>query len=68
MKWVASIVLVLGLGLNGLNIYPFGHLIILFGSLLMAYGTYVLRDWALVFLNTMCVVIGLATLGYGLIY
>jgi hypothetical protein len=63
-KWVATVILVMGSVMNGMNLYPWAQITLMIGGVCWFIVAYMWRDYALMATNG---IMNLAVLG-GLLY
>jgi hypothetical protein len=68
LKWLGTIVLIIGTAVNGLNFYPLGVLILATGGLLWLTAAVLLKDRPLIVTNLVMSLTGLAGVVYNLFY
>jgi hypothetical protein len=66
LKWLGTIVLIIGTAVNGLNFYPLGVLILATGGLLWLTAAVLLKDRPLIVTNLVMSLTGLAGVVYNL--
>ena len=64
LKWSATVVLVAGTFLNGLNIFPLGVILMLLGSILWTVVAWKWKETALIVNNAILIVAGIIGLTY----
>jgi hypothetical protein len=64
IKWLGTTILIIGTGVNGLNIYPAGALILTLGGWVWLTAAIRARDWPLIVTNSIMSMTGMA----GIIY
>jgi hypothetical protein len=60
VKWLATIILILGTAVNGLGYYPEGPLILVLGGVIWLAVAVRVRDWPLIITNLVMSAVGLA--------
>jgi hypothetical protein len=68
LKWLATAILIVGSGVNGLGYYPLGPLMLVAGGVIWMTVALQLRDWALVTTNAVMGLVGVITVVYTLFY
>ena len=68
LKWLATAILIVGSGVNGLGYYPLGPLMLVAGGVIWMIVALQLRDWALVTTNAVMGLVGVITVVYTLFY
>jgi hypothetical protein len=66
LSWTATIVLIIGSGVNGLGYYPGGPLLLAAGGVLWTVVAILTRNWPLIATNVVMSTVGIATLTYTL--
>ena len=66
LSWAATVVLILGSGVNGIGYYPQGPLILSLGGIMWLIVAIMRRDWPLMIVNITMSFVGLATVIYNL--
>lgn len=67
LGWVATTVLIIASGVNGLGYYPTGPLMLAFGGLLWLAVAVMRKDWPLIITNAVMSVVGIGTIIYSLL-
>jgi len=62
LKWVATVVLVIGAGVNGLGFRPEGPIILALGGYIWLVVAIMWREWSLVATNFVMSTVGIVTL------
>ena len=66
LKWTATVVLILGTGVNALGFYPAGPMILVIGSFIWLIVSCMWKEPALIVTNLVLCVVGAAGLLYSL--
>ena len=66
LGWLATVILIIASGVNGLGYYPLGPLMLAAGGLLWLLVAILRRDWPLIITNAVMSTVGLATIIYTL--
>jgi hypothetical protein len=66
LSWLATVILIVGSGVNGLGIYPVGPLMLASGGLIWLIVAVMMRNWPLIITNAVMSSVGLATIAYTL--
>ena len=66
LGWVATAILIVASGINGLGYYPLGPLSLAAGGLLWLVVAVLRRDWPLIITNAVMGAVGLGTIFYTL--
>lgn len=66
LSWMATVVLILGSGVNGIGYYPQGPLILSLGGIMWLGVAIMRRDWPLMIVNITMSFVGLTTVIYNL--
>ena len=66
LGWLATVILIIASGVNGLGYYPLGPLMLAAGGLLWLLVAILRRDWPLIITNSVMSAVGLATIIYTL--
>lgn len=66
LGWLATAILIIASGVNGLGYYPLGPLMLAAGGLLWLLVAILRRDWPLIITNSVMSTVGLATIIYTL--
>jgi hypothetical protein len=66
IKWLGTTVLIIGTGVNGLNIYPLGAMILTVGGWIWLTAAIRARDWPLIITNLIMSMTGMAGIIYNL--
>lgn len=61
MKWMATVILILGTAVNGLGYYPQGPLLLVLGGLVWLAVAVRVRDYPLIVTNLVMSLVGLVT-------
>ncbi len=64
VKWLATLVLIIGTGVNGLGYYPLGPSILVVGGFMWLFVAIRVRDWPLIITNLVMSTVGLAAILY----
>jgi hypothetical protein len=64
MGWVATVILIVASGVNGLGFYPWGPLLLVLGGTIWMIIAIIRRDWPLIVTNAVMGTVGLATVIY----
>jgi hypothetical protein len=67
LSWIATVVLILGSGVNGLGIYPLGALMLAGGGFIWLVVSIMMRNWPLIVTNAVMSTVGLVTIAYTLL-
>ena len=62
LKWLATAILIVGAGVNGLGIYPLGPIILAVGGYVWLIVAVMWREWSLVATNFVMSTVGVITL------
>jgi len=62
LKWVATVVLIVGTGLNSFNIYPAGAIALSLGGFMWLIVSIIWKEPAMIVTNTVILVVGVAGL------
>lgn len=60
LKWIATVVLIVGSAVNGLGYYPLGPIILAVGGTIWFAVSLMWREWALVLTNGVMTAVGVA--------
>ena len=66
IKWLATVVLIVGTGVNGLGYYPEGPAMLVLGGFMWLIVAIRIRDWPLIVTNLVMSTVGLAAILYTL--
>ena len=66
IKWLATVILIVGTGVNGLGFYPEGPAILVLGGFMWLIVAIRIRDWPLIITNLVMSTVGLAAILYTL--
>jgi len=66
LSWLATAILIVGSGVNGLGIYPLGPLMLAGGGLIWLAVAVMMRNWPLIITNAVMSTVGLGTIFYTL--
>ena len=66
LGWVATAILIVASGVNGLGYYPWGPLLLVLGGTIWMVIAMIRRDWPLIVTNAVMGTVGLATVIYTL--
>ena len=66
LGWLATVILIIASGVNGLGYYPLGPLMLAAGGVLWLLVAILRRDWPLIITNSVMGTVGLATIIYTL--
>lgn len=66
VKWLATIILIVGTAVNGLGFYPAGPLILVLGGVIWLGVAIKLQDWPLITTNLVMSFVGLAAVAWSL--
>jgi hypothetical protein len=66
LGWLATVILIIASGVNGLGYYPTGPLMLAAGGVLWLLVAVLRRDWPLIITNAVMSTVGLATIIYTL--
>jgi hypothetical protein len=64
LKWIGTVILIIGTAVNGLNFYPAGVLILAFGGFVWLAAAVILKDLPLIMTNLVMSLTGLAGVVY----
>ena len=64
VKWLATLVLIVGTAVNGLGYYPLGPSILVVGGFMWLFVAIRVRDWPLIITNLVMSTVGLAAILY----
>ena len=64
LKWIATIILIIGSGINSLGIYPLGPIVIIAGSFIWLIVSIMWKEWSLIITNGVLVVVSTVALLY----
>lgn len=67
LSWIATVILIIGSGVNGLGIYPLGPLMLASGGFIWLAVSIMMRNWPLIITNAVMSTVGLATIAYTLL-
>lgn len=62
LKWIATVVLIVGSAVNGLGYYPLGPIILAIGGSIWFTVSLMWREWALMLTNGVMTAVGVAGL------
>lgn len=66
IKWIATLILIIGTGVNGLGYYPQGPIILVIGGFLWLFVAVRIKDWPLIITNLVMSTVGMAAIIYTL--
>ena len=64
LKWIATVILIIGSGINSLGIYPLGPIVIIAGSFIWLIVSIMWKEPALIITNGVLVVVSTGALLY----
>ena len=66
LSWTATVVLIIGSGINGLGYYPLGPMILALGGFMWLAVAFATRNWPLIVTNLVMSAVGIGTITYGI--
>lgn len=67
LSWIATAILIIGSGINGLGYYPVGPIILAIGGLIWLAVAVLTRNWPLIVTNAVMSAVGIGTISYTLL-
>lgn len=64
IKWFATLFIIVGVALTGLDIYPYGSIAILIGSIMWFVAGIIMNDAPIIMLNGVTSIVGATILGF----
>jgi len=68
LKWIATLLLIIGCGVNAVNIYPAGPLITGLGGIFWLIVSIMWKEWSLIITNATLLIVSAAGLIYTLFF
>ena len=67
LSWIATVILIIGSGVNGLGYYPTGPIMLAVGGFIWLAVAILTRNWPLIVTNAVMSTVGIATIAYTLL-